>query len=133
MGFQKILRISIRIGIWVPRVLSGVLRFPQNNTSQAPNCASGDRMVFMPQKWTSLNNLYSRVHFSGSGRFDAENKVHGSQAENGKGSKCCTVVEKGGPRYGNLNLIETQGLAISSKITCLDSAENTWTTSERSC
>ena len=26
MGFQKISRISIRIGIWVPRVLSGVLR-----------------------------------------------------------------------------------------------------------
>ena len=76
----------------------------------------GDPIEFMPQKWTSLNNSRSRVHFFCRERDASENKVHGSQAENGKGNKSCKVVKKGGPQYGNLNLIETQGPRSSDLI-----------------
>ena len=39
MGFQKISRISIQIGFWVPRVLSGVLSSPDMAFISVPNDA----------------------------------------------------------------------------------------------
>ena len=56
--------------------------------------AGGDPLGFMPQKLTSLNNLCSRIYFFSRDSVAADNKVHGSQAENWKGNQGGTGIEK---------------------------------------